>query len=341
MASLRLIPSSTEIPSDGSTPPAPVLSCGTILCVIGLVASAPLLVAYAVLSHVLAVVMWLSQLWLAVTDVRAEVQPEDGVALITGASSGLGEQFAIQLAGRGFGLVLVARRKERLEALAMRLREEHHVEVHVAEADLSVDGASERLFELVTAQLKLHIAVLVNNAGAGLSGRFADHDLAQMRARLALNTHAPLELMHLCLQPMRARGRGHVLNISSTASIWPVPFEALYSGTKHLLTAIGRAVHFELAGSGVSVTSACPGATSTEFAEAAGEQAALIFKIPFMVQSADACARQCLDAAFARRPYAIVSHLGGLLYYLGGVVQTMVPEHVMLSTTSLMFGVKF
>ena len=328
--------------SDYLLPPlAPVLSGGTIMCVVGLIVSAPLLLVYAALSHAFAVVMWLSQWWLAMSDMRAEVAPEDGVALITGASSGIGEKLAIQLAERGFALVLVARRKERLEDLALRLRELHDVAVTVVEADLSSEGEVHRVFELVTLQRGLHVAILVNNAGAGLGGRFVDHDLATVRARLALNTRAPIELMHLCLNSMRARGKGHVLNISSTASIWPVPFEALYSGTKHLLTATSRAVHFELAGSGVSVTSACPGATTTEFAEAAGEQDALIFKIPFMVQSAEACARQCLDAMFARRPYAIVGQLGGLVYYLGAVVQTMVPERVMLSATSLFFGVKF
>jgi short-subunit dehydrogenase len=175
---------------------------------------------------------------------------------------------------------------------------------------------------------------------AGCAGTFADISLADMRKMLAVNARAPLELMHLFVQPMRAKARGHILNISSTSSCFPVPFEAAYSGTKHLLTATGRAVNAELFGSGVSVTTVCPGAVTTEFADVAGEQRALIFQLPLMVQSSEACAQQSLEAMFQCRAHAIIGIGGGGLYYFGEVVKGVLPERVLTSVVGLMFGVK-
>ena len=188
----------------------------------------------------------------------------DRVALITGASAGLGADFARQLAAEGRRLVLVARRKDRLDALVAELGNARAIEL-----DLSESGAAGRLM----ADLAAHgeqVELLVNNAGFGLSGRFAALDGPRQRQMIDLNCGALTELAHAVLPAMIERGSGAILNVASTAAFQPGPGMAVYFATKAFVLSFSEALHEEVKQYGVVVSALCPGPTATEFGEVAG-----------------------------------------------------------------------
>ena len=187
-----------------------------------------------------------------------------GVALITGASAGLGVDFARQLAAKGQRLVLVARRKNRLDALAAELGNARAVE-----ADLSAEGASDRLMADLAAHGE-HVDMLVNNAGFGLTGRFANLDAKRQRQMIDLNCGTLVELAHAVLPGMLERKSGAILNVASTAAFQPGPGMAVYFATKAFVLSFSEALHEEVKKTGVIVTALCPGPTATEFGEVAG-----------------------------------------------------------------------
>jgi hypothetical protein len=191
------------------------------------------------------------------------------VTLVTGASAGLGAEFARQCAARGDALVLVARRRDRLEALAAELP----VETDIIAADLSEAGAAGRLADEI-ASLGLDVETLINNAGFGLVGRFAELSLARQREMIDLNVRTLAELTHLVLPPMLERRRGAILNVASTAAFQPGPHFAVYFATKAFVLSFTEALHQELKGSGVKVSALCPGPTATEFGGVAGFKSA-------------------------------------------------------------------
>lgn len=187
------------------------------------------------------------------------------VTLITGASAGLGAEFARQCAARGEALALVARRRGRLEALAAELGGE----IHVFEADLSPPGAGQSLIAELEAE-GLEAATLINNAGFGLAGTFADRPLDRQIAMIDLNVRALTELTHLVLPAMRAAGKGAILNVASTAAFQPGPNMAVYYASKAYVLSFTEALHHELKGTGIRVCALCPGPTTSEFSDVAG-----------------------------------------------------------------------
>ena len=198
---------------------------------------------------------------------------ESATALITGASAGIGEAIARQLASRGHGVTLVARREERLSALAGELSERHGVRAEAIAADLGDAAARERLAAQIEG-LGLEVEILVNNAGFGGAGTVADSDRERLLAMLRLNCEALLDLQARYLPAMVARGRGAVINIASTAAFQPIPGTATYAATKAFVLSLSEAVHEELKGTGVALTAVCPGPVRTEFMQVAGiEQA--------------------------------------------------------------------
>jgi hypothetical protein len=186
------------------------------------------------------------------------------VALITGASAGLGVEFARQLSARGHRLVLAARRKERLEALAAELGNARAVEI-----DLSRPGATDELVANI-GRAGETIDLLVNNAGFGLTGRFAAQDPRRLREMIDLNCGALTELCRAVAERMIERRSGSILNVASTAAFQPGPGMAVYFATKAFVLSFTEALHEELRGSGIRVSALCPGPTATEFGEVAG-----------------------------------------------------------------------
>lgn len=182
-------------------------------------------------------------------------------ALVTGASAGIGEEFAVQLAQQGFDLVLVARRRDKLEALAARLRERHGVAVMVLDIDLARPDAVDRMAQ---ATAGLDIGLLVLNAGVYGFGGFFDNGLAYDENLLRLNVAVPLQMAHLFGQKMAAARRGAMILVASTAGFGGMPYNATYSASKAYLLTLGEALNYELEPKGIDVLVLAPGMTRTE-----------------------------------------------------------------------------
>jgi len=195
---------------------------------------------------------------------KPQVGSKTPVALVTGASAGLGVEFARQLSKRGHRLVLAARRKERLEELARELSNARAVAI-----DLSKANAAAKLLVDVESAGE-HVDVLINNAGFGLIGRFAELDAKRQRQMIDLNAGALTELCHAVAPGMIERGSGGILNVASTAAFQPGPKMAVYFATKAFVLSFTEALHEELKPHGIHVTCLCPGPTRTEFGEVAG-----------------------------------------------------------------------
>jgi len=196
-------------------------------------------------------------------------------ALITGASSGIGEAFAHELAARGMNAVVVARSEDRLNKLADDLRTKHGVRVEVVAADLSRDGAAAALRD-ETEKRGLSIDLLINNAGFGTHGPFETLDAARDHDEVTLNVTAVVDLCHAYLPAMVARGDGAVINVASTAAFQPVPYMAVYGATKAFVLSFSEALWGEYRGRGIRVTALCPGATETSFFGVVGTEDAAI-----------------------------------------------------------------
>ncbi|HEX7124785.1 MAG TPA: SDR family oxidoreductase [Thermodesulfobacteriota bacterium] len=190
------------------------------------------------------------------------------LALVTGASSGIGEVFARRLSARGLDLVLVARRAERLERLAAELRPSGR-RVEVIALDLARPGADAAL-EAEVARRGLEVGWLINNAGFGFHGAAVDLDPARQADMIQLNVGAVAALARRFLPPMLARGAGVVLNVASTAAFQPVPYFAVYAATKAFVRSFSEALAEEVEGRGVRVVCLCPGPTATEFFDRSG-----------------------------------------------------------------------
>lgn len=189
--------------------------------------------------------------------------------LITGASSGIGEMFARELAHRGANLILVARTKSKLDQLAAQLSRQHQVRCEVVAADLSRPGAAEALFRSTT-QLGLQVDILINNAGFGTYGAFDTLDPQRDHQEITLNVTALVDLTHQFLPGMVARGTGGVINVASTAAFQPLPYMAVYGATKAFVLSFSEALWAEYRSKGVRVLALCPGATETPFFDVVG-----------------------------------------------------------------------
>jgi short-subunit dehydrogenase len=186
------------------------------------------------------------------------------VSLITGASAGLGAEFARQLSARGHRLVLVARRKERIEALAGELGNARAVAL-----DLSAQGSAAALMADIAANGET-VDLLVNNAGFGLIGRFAELDAERLRQMINLNVGTLTDLCRAAAPGMIERKSGAILNVASTAAFQPGPNMAVYFATKAFVLSLSEALHEELKPHGIKVSCLCPGPTRTEFGDVAG-----------------------------------------------------------------------
>lgn len=230
--------------------------------------------------------------------------------VITGASSGIGTELAKGLARRGFPLMLVARRRERLDELAETLRESDKIDVEVLPLDLSKVESRAQLAERLSTD---PIAGLCNSAGFGTSGRFYELPPERESEEVTLNALALMEFTRAVLPGMVDRGAGAVLNIASIAGFQPLPFMAVYSASKAFVLTFSEAVQEELHGTGVSVTALCPGPVPTEWAEIASAER---FSVPLAQVSPEQVAEQAIQ---------------GMLSGKRGVVPGLVPKIVSTS----------
>lgn len=193
------------------------------------------------------------------------------LAVITGASSGLGEQYARQLAARGANLIIAARRLERLQTLARELEIAHGVSVEAVKSDLSVAGSAKALFDAATRDGR-QVTMLINNAGIGPFASFVNASLAKHVETLQLNTVSLTELSHLFARHMLDhKMRSYIANVGSIASFQGCPNFAVYAGTKSYVRVLSEILDWELKGTNVSVCCVCPGGTVTEFSTANGQ----------------------------------------------------------------------
>jgi short-subunit dehydrogenase len=188
---------------------------------------------------------------------------------VTGASSGIGAEIARELAWRGHGVTLAARREERLQELADEVAAEHGVRAEIISVDVADESDRTRLARELE-ERGLAVEVLVNNAGFGSGGAFAELDAEKEASMVRTNVEAVVALTGMFAPAMVERGRGAVLNVASLIAFQPVPFQATYGATKAAVLSFSDALHEELRGTGVTVTSVCPGPVRTEFGESGG-----------------------------------------------------------------------
>jgi short-subunit dehydrogenase len=229
------------------------------------------------------------------------------VALITGASSGLGAEYARLAARDGYDVVLVARRLPQMEALAAQLAPARAVAIA---ADLSRPGAAQELFN-ETERRGLRPDVLINNAGYGDAGAFLDRPLERESQMVDLNCRAVVELSWLYGRGMRDRRSGRILNVGSTAGFQPGPYMAAYYASKAFVISFSQGLAYELRGSGVTVTAHCPGATATEFSTTAGNDKSRLFQQQKPATAADVAAHGW-RAMKAGKPVAVHGTLNKL-----------------------------
>ncbi len=249
-----------------------------------------------------------------------------GTALITGASGGIGLELARLFARDGFGVVLVARRADRLDALAGELRGRFGVPATVVPADLAVPGAPAEVAEALRAR-SIDVDALVNDAGFGVYGPFAATAIESELAMIQVNVTSLTHLTKLLLPRMVRRGRGRILNVASTAAFQPGPLMAAYYATKAYVLSFSEALSEELDGTGVTVTALCPGPTVTGFQAAAGMERSKLFRRIGI-----------LDAAtVARAGYAGL--MGGRRVVVPGAVNKILAQSVRLAPRRLVTAI--
>ena len=250
-------------------------------------------------------------------------------ALVTGASSGIGVEIARELARRGHGLTLVARREERMRALADELAAAHSIRVEVVAADLGEAAGRDAVAAAVEAA-GLDVSILVNNAGIGGHSEFVDaaregdRDLRMVR----LNVEAVTDLMARYVPGMADRRSGAVINVASTAAYQPMPGTATYAASKSFVLSLSEAMNQELKDSGVTVTALCPGPVRTEFVETAGVPDELTGTAPdFIWLTAEGVAKAAVDGAEAGKRTVVP----GALHQATAFASRIVPTKLMLT----------
>lgn len=251
-------------------------------------------------------------------------------ALITGASSGMGLEYADLLAAQKVNLVLAARRREPMEKLAAELRQKYGVEVVVEPIDLAVPGAAARLKNDLDDK-SLHIDILVNNAGYGLHGDFLDTPLERTTDMIQLNITAVTELSYIFGQDMAARGAGHILLIASILSFQPVPGFAAYAATKSYVLSFGEALHDELHTRGVIVTCLCPGHTETGFDAAANAPVSPVLR--FLTMKARPTAETGLRALWKGKASVLPGFMNNIIVFSNRLTPRSMQRAVMKSVT--------
>jgi uncharacterized protein len=250
--------------------------------------------------------------------------------LITGASSGLGAEFAGQLAARGANLILVARRVNRLEALKVELEAKYAVTATVIAADLAAAGAASTLAGKVR-KLKLPVHSLINNAGFGSHNPFEDEDAHRIRDEVAVNVAAVVDLTKAFYPELLQHGSGVLVNVASTAAFQPVPRMAVYGASKAFVLSFTEALWYEARPSGLKVIALCPGATGTEFFDVAGPEAR-----SGRMQTATTVVRTALRALDRRNPPPTI--VSGFTNVAATIAERVMPRRALVSAVGRLTG---
>ena len=251
-------------------------------------------------------------------------------ALVTGASAGIGEALAIDLAAAGSNLILTARRADRLEALARRLGSEHQIQAQVIAADLADPAAPQQLFD-ATEGRGTAVEILINNAGFGYYGEFISGDAAWQRTMIDVNCKAVVELTQLFLPRMIERKRGDIMIVASTAAYQPVPYMATYAATKAFDRMFAEALAEETARFGIRVSALCPGPTESEFGKVAGSPPSADRGRGF--QKADEVARKGLEGLARGEHWVIPSFANNAMVF----AQRVFPRRTVTGAAEKMF----
>lgn len=236
-------------------------------------------------------------------------------ALVTGASSGLGVDFAREIADRGADVIVVARREERLREVADELEDDYGVDADVITQDLARPDGAEALYTEV-ADRGHEVDILVNNAGFGLYGNFLDYDFDEHRDLLEVDVLTPMELSKLYAEEMIDRGWGRILQVSSIGAFQPTPTYATYTAAKACLHSWGSAFNDELAGTGVSSTLVCPGPTATEFFDRSGQELTTYQRLAMM--QSDVVARKGVRAMLRQKTKTVPGLVNKLTVWMTG-----------------------
>jgi uncharacterized protein len=248
---------------------------------------------------------------------------EGSTCLVTGASSGIGAEIARELAKRGHGVTLMARREERLRDLADELRKAHGVRAEVVGCDVSDPDARERAVRELEGR-GLTVEVLVNNAGFGSAGRFQDIEKENAISMVRTNVEAVVDLCAIYVKGMVERGRGGILNVASTAAFQPLPRQATYAASKAFVLSFTESLSADLSGTGVTATALCPGPVPTEFGETAGISADLHEGPRVVYKPPDEVARAAIDAMAKGRRVVVP----GLANRIGTMFGHLTPRSV-------------
>lgn len=238
-----------------------------------------------------------------------QLELSNKTALVTGASSGLGVDFARQLAAKGANLVLVARREEQLRAVAADIEKEYPISAQIVAMDLAAPGAPQALYDDLR-QRGIQVDVLVNNAGFGVFGDFASIPWEREKAMLDIDIITLTHMTKLFVQDMLARKSGYILQVASVGAYQPSPTYATYSAAKAYVLMMGEALNYELRRSGVSVTVISPGVTATEFLKVSGQPPSLYQRI--MMMDSPSVARIGVESMLRRRSSVVPGLLNGL-----------------------------
>src|SRR3954454_5702921 len=250
---------------------------------------------------------------------------EGSTCLVTGASSGIGAEIARELAKRGHGVTLMARREERLRDLAGELQKAHGVRAEVVGCDVSDPDARERAVRELESQ-GLTVEVLVNNAGFGSAGRFQDIEKDNAISMVRTNVEAVVDLCAIYVKGMVERGRGGILNVASTAAFQPLPRQATYAASKAFVLSFTESLSADLSGTGVTATALCPGPVPTEFGETAGISTALQEGPKIVYKDPDEVARPAVEGMAKGRRLVVP----GLANKLGTLAGHYTPRSVAL-----------
>ena len=247
------------------------------------------------------------------------------LAVITGASRGIGESYARQLAARGYALHLVARDAERLARVADEIRETHGVAVEEIVLDLAQADGAERLYAEMRRRRAEPVDLLVNNAGFGLYGEFVDMPMPRIQEMLVLHLLTVTKLVRLFLPEMREHRKGAIINVASVAGLTPLPYLSLYAATKAFMVSLGVGLDLEARKYGVAIQTCCPGRTATNFHATAGVKP---YWAPGDQQTADEVVAESLAALDRGRSFVVTGWRNRLLTR----VQQFVPRRVVLRT---------